>query len=172
MIPIPRPGVVQQALEVVDKLGDHDEDNHFFSVTPADLTEGKVGYAAEAHGDLNDAGGTQGSHSLIKGLFHEYDAELGYRWHLLYDDDADGIGGTDAAYGGPALHALDGSGATGRVLNMFFRVGGEDNQLFNAYGGGIDLDPNSQIRLDTNLYVFQIFWSSTSPSFRVPSSDV
>ena len=56
----PAPGVVQQALEVVDKLGDHDEDNHFFSVTPADLTEGKVGYAAEAHGDLNDAGGTQG----------------------------------------------------------------------------------------------------------------
>ena len=162
----PLPSVVQQTFEVVDQLGDHDEDNHFFGVTPADLTEDKIGYAAEAHTGLNTAGGTQASHSLIKGLFHEYDADKGYRWHLLYDDDAMGIGGTDDAYGGPSLHALDGSGATNRILNIFFKVGDRDNnRLFNPYAGGIDLDPNSRVGLSETLTVFEIIWNRSSRRF-------
>ena len=159
---------VQEAFERIDRLTSHDEDNHFFSITPADLGSDKIGYAAAAHTDLNNAGGSNPNHSLVSGLFHEYDADLGYRWHLLYNEDATGISGTDTTYGGPSLHALDGSGITGRVINMFFRVNLlADDELFNPFGSSLDLDPHSDSRINEGLRVFEVRWLSSSRQLRL-----
>ena len=159
---------VQEAFERIDGLADHDEDNHFFSITPADLGSNKIGYAAAAHTGLNNAGGSNPNHSLVSGIFHEYDANLGYRWHLLYNEDATGISGTDNAYGGPSLHALDGSGVTGRVINMFFRVNLlADDEIFNPHSGSYDLDPHSDSRINEGLRVFEVRWASNNRQFRL-----
>ena len=159
---------VQEAFDRVDTLADHDEDNHFFSITPADLGSNKIGYAAAAHTGLNNAGGSNPNHSLVSGIFHEYDADLGYRWHLLYNEDATGISGTDNTFGGPSLHALDGSGATGRIINMFFRVNLlADDELFNPFGSSLDLDPHSDSRINEGLRVFEVRWLSSIRRLRL-----
>ena len=159
---------VQEAFDRVDTLADHDEDNHFFSITPADLGSNKIGYAAAAHTGLNNAGGSNPNHSLVSGIFHEYDADLGYRWHLLYNQDATGISGSDTTYGGPSLHALDGSGATGRIINMFFRVNLlADDELFNPFGSSLDLDPHSDSRINEGLRVFEVRWLSSIRRLRL-----
>ena len=128
----------------------------------------KIGYAAAAHTGLNNAGGSNPNHALVAGLFHEYDADFGYRWHLLFDEDATGIADTDTTYGGPSLHALDGSGITGRVINMFFRVNKQgDGQLFNPHAGAPDLFDHSDTRINENLRVFTIRWSSGTRTVRL-----
>ena len=128
-------------------------DDPYFSVTPADLGNNRIGFASQAFTGVT-VGGTSPDYSGFLMLAEEHDATNGNRWVARYGLDVDGIT-APPSFSDP-ISASSFQGYIGDSVAVVFSSVGSGGNLTGI------LDVSSELEIQENLTIGEVAWDSTN----------